>query len=102
VTIKIGDEHMSSERSGHTAELWPMPGAGESPTMWRVSWLPGAPLDRNHATTAMVLADVAAPEGIDSTHSNWPAVTSWAAELGLSADEAVRAIQAQPDREAGR
>src|SRR6266581_4523334 len=96
MTIKINDDSMASDRSPHTARLRPMPDAAEAPTMWRVSWLPGKPLGRNEAITAMVIADVAGRDGIDSTHRNWPFVTSWAAELGMGPADAVRAATAEP------
>jgi hypothetical protein len=101
MTIKISDGSMTSDRNPHTAELWPMPDAAESPTMWRVSWLPGKPLRRNEATTAMVIADVVGRDGIDSTHRNWPFVTNWAAELGMGPADAVRAATAEPERGGG-
>jgi hypothetical protein len=102
--IKITDDSMSGELSPHSAGLWPMPDAGEPPTMWRVSWLPERPVGRNEAVSAMVLAEtVAATEDLGPDHRLWPFINSWSAELGLSANEAVARTRAglAAEREAG-
>ena len=57
-------------------------------------------MGRNEATSAMVLAEtVAATPDLGPGHRMWPFVGSWAAELGLSADEAVTRLResAQPE-----
>ena len=100
MSIKIDDTSMASDRSPHRADLWPMPGADESPTMWRVSWCPEKPLGRNEATTAMVLADVIGKDEPDLSDHHRLFVGGWAAELGMSADEAVRRVR-QPEKEIG-
>jgi hypothetical protein len=89
---------MTSDRSKHTAELWPTPEHGESPTMWRVSWLPERPLGRNEATTAMILADLLA-EGIEWHDPFRLHIDSFAAELGLSTDQAVARASEPPEIE---
>jgi hypothetical protein len=100
--IKITDDSMSSDLSPHSAGLWPMPEAGESPTMWRVSWLPERPVGRNEATSAIVLAEtVAATPDLGPDHRMWGFIDSWAAELGLSAEEAVARVRELPQREMG-
>ncbi len=100
--IKITDDNMHSKLSGHSAGLWPMPGAGESPTMWRVSWLPERPVGRNEAISAMVLAEtVSATPDLGPGHREWCFIDSWAAELGLSADEAVTRVRESAQREMG-
>src|SRR5258708_40179677 len=98
MSIRITDESMTSNRTRHTAELWPTPESGESPTMWPVSWLPERPLGRNEATTAMVLADVLAVAGeMHCENPLWPRVDSWAAELGLSGPDAVVRVSEPPE-----
>ncbi len=97
--ISLTDTSMISDRTKHTAELWPMPEAGESPTMWRVSWLPERPLGRNEATTAVILADLLA-EGIKHDDALWLHADSFAAELGLSRDQAVARVSEPPEIEA--
>jgi hypothetical protein len=72
-----------------------------------VSWLPGQTLDRNSAITAMILADTAAGEDLHEGHRLWPHIQGWAAELGLTGNDATtRASQptASPrhDREGER
>ena len=108
MTLTINDTTMTSDQSAHTARHAP----GRSG--WEVSWLPGQTLDRNTAITAMVLADTAAEPGLAEGHRLWPFVQGWAAELGLTAPDAIaRASQPpgginlaqdhasrQPDREA--
>jgi hypothetical protein len=108
MTLKIDDTTMSSDRTAHTARHAPERNG------WEVSWLPGQTLDRNTAITAMTLADTTAENDLAEGHRLWPAVQSWAEELGLTAPDAVaRASQPptgitrqeervtrQPDREA--
>ena len=79
-----------------------------------MSWLPGQTLDRNTAITAMILADLAAEEDLREGHRLWPHIQGWAAEVGMTAPQAVAAasqppgdinrhqdrVGKQPDREA--
>ena len=73
--------------------------------LWEVSWLPGRVLDRNGATTAMVLADQAGVHDLNERHRLWPHIEGWAAELGLTGSDAVNgvsqpsAVGQQHDRE---
>jgi len=91
MAVKIGDDNMSSDRTGHTARR--VPGTEHT---WVVSWLPGHHLDRNSAITAMVIADASGAGGLDRGHRLWPHIESWAAELGLTAPTALAAIAAEP------
>jgi hypothetical protein len=59
---------------------------------WEVSWLPGRHMDRNSAITAMVLADMVASGDMKTGHRVWPHVEGWAAELALTAPEALTRI----------
>jgi hypothetical protein len=79
MSLTIGDDTISSDRSAHTARL--APGHEQ---LWEVSWLPGRHLDRNSAITAMVLADVTGPGDVREGHRLWVHVEGWAAELGLT------------------
>jgi hypothetical protein len=81
VSIEVRDGLISSTTSDHTACTTP---AGD----WEVSWLPGRVLDRDRATSAMKLADTVAG-GLVVADSRWPALDTWAGELGLSGPEAV-------------
>lgn len=54
-----------------------------------MSWLPGQILTRNSAVTAMILADTTVGRDIRESHRNWPYIQGWAAELGLTAPEAI-------------
>src|SRR5258708_1381509 len=102
--IKITDDSMSGDLSPHSAGLWPMPDAGEAPTMGRVSWPPERPVGRNEAVSPLVLAEtVGATEDLRPDHRLWPFINSWSAELGLSASEAVARTRAglEAGREAG-
>lgn len=63
---------------------------------WRVTWLPGRPLNRNAAITAMSIAETVAA-GPEPGHPIWCTVSSWAAELGLSGAEAVSLVSATAD-----
>jgi hypothetical protein len=91
MALTIADNAMSSDRTVHTARLL----AG-SVHRWEVSWLPGRPLDRNSAITAMVLADVTGPGDVAAGHRLWGHVEGWAAELGLTAPDVLGQISGPP------
>jgi hypothetical protein len=97
MALKILDDSMSSDRSPHTARL--LPGAQHT---WEVSWLPCRHLNRNEAITAMVLADVTVDGDMRPGHRLWPHVGGWAAELGMTASDALsRTADPSADPEAG-
>ena len=60
---------------------------------WRVSWLPGRTVSRNQATTALVLASHVTAGATGPAHRHWPHVVGWAAELDMTAEDAVTALQ---------
>jgi hypothetical protein len=107
MSLTITDTTMTSDHSAHTARQAP---GGQQ--RWEVSWLPGQILDRNAAITAMVLADTAATVELHDGHRLWPHIQSWAAELGLTAPDAVAQVsqpsggssrqQEQASRQPGR
>jgi hypothetical protein len=90
VTLRIDDTAMSSDRTAHTARYAPERNG------WEVSWLPGQTLDRNTAVTAMTLADTAAEPGLYEDHRLWPHIPGWAAELGLTAPDAIAKASQPP------
>jgi hypothetical protein len=108
VTLTITDTAMTSDQTAHAARHAP------DRDGWEVSWLPGQMLDRNSAITAMILADTTAETGLAEGHRLWPFVQGWAAELGLTAPDAIaqtsqppgsinrqqEQVSRQPDREA--
>ena len=89
MTLTITDTTITSDQSAHTARHAPERNG------WDVSWLPGQPLDRNTAITAMTLADTTTEPGLREGHRLWPHIQSWAQELGLTAPDAI-AQAAQP------
>jgi hypothetical protein len=91
MTLTITDTTMTSDHTAHTARHAP------DRDGWQVSWLPGQTLDRNTAITAMILADTTAEPGLHQGHRLWPFVQGWAAELGLTAPDAI-AKTSQPPR----
>ena len=95
MTLTINDSSMTSDQSAHTARHEP------GRNGWEVSWLPGRTLDRNTAITAMTLADTLAERDLAERHRLWPFVQSWAAELGLTAPDAI-AKTSQPPSEINR
>ena len=95
MTLTINDTTMTSDQTAHTARHAPDRGG------WDVSWLPGQTLDRNTAITAMILADTTAGPGLAEGHRHWPFVQSWAAELGLTAPDAI-AKTSQPPSDIAR
>ncbi len=93
MSLSIQDESISSDNTRHTARL--APGRERA---WQVSWLPGRLMDRNSAITAMVLADVAGTDDLHAGHRLWPHIEGWAAELGLSAPDALSWASQPPGR----
>jgi hypothetical protein len=87
VTLTIAHDTVRSSRSPHTARLFP-----GTARRYEVSWLPGRPLNRNDAITAMTIADTA--------HLSEPRmrqhIQSWAAELGMSATHALALVDSPP------
>lgn len=65
---------------------------------WRVSWLPGRTVSHNQATTALVLASHVTAGATSPAHRHWPHIAGWAAELDLTPEEAVAAVQHTPNR----
>jgi hypothetical protein len=96
MTLTINDTTMTSDRTAHTARQAPGP-----QHRWEVSWLPGQTLDRNTAVTAMILADTAAQADLHEGHRLWPHVQGWAAELGLTAPDAITRVT-EPPRDTSR
>jgi hypothetical protein len=96
MALTILDDSMSSDRTPHTARRAPY-----MSSLWEVSWLPGQYLDRNDAITAMVLADTTASGDVHPEDRLWPHIWGWAAQLRLTADDAVTRT-ASPPRWAGK
>jgi hypothetical protein len=90
VTLTINDTTMTSDQTAHTARR------ASDRNGWEVSWLPGQTLDRNSAITAMVLADTTAEPDLHEGHRLWPHIQSWAAELGLTAPDAIAQASQPP------
>jgi hypothetical protein len=90
MTLTITDTTMTSDQSAHTARHAP------GRNGWDVSWLPGQPLDRNTAITAITLADTTTEPGLHEEHRLWPHIQSWAQELGLTAPDAIARISEPP------
>ncbi len=59
---------------------------------------PSRLVDRNTATTAMVLADAAGPGGLQPGHRLWLHIEGWAAGLGLIAPGALAQACQPPGR----
>ncbi len=90
MTLTITGTSMTSAHTAHTARRAP------GPDGWKVSWLPGQILDANAAVTAMILADAVSKADIHEGHRLWPHIQGWAAELGLTAPEALAAASQPP------
>jgi hypothetical protein len=90
MTLTINDTTMTSDQTVHTARHAPERNG------WEVSWLPRQVLDRNSAITAMILADTTAEPGLREGHRLWPFVQGWAAELGLTASDAIAKASQPP------
>jgi hypothetical protein len=100
LSTKINDSEMTSDATPHTATAWPVPG---EPTLWSVTWLPGRALTRDQAVTAMTIAEMvgAHADAVAGAEGRWRLhLASWAAELGLSADEAIEMASASAEHDA--
>ena len=87
MALTISDDSISGDNTPHTAHL-----ISSHPQAWKVSWLPGRLLDRNAAITAMILADVVASPTPQAGDRLWPHIQGWAAEIGLTAPEALTRV----------
>jgi hypothetical protein len=96
MALIISDTTITSDHSAHTARQAP-----GRPHGWEVSWLPGKVLDRDTATTAMILADIAAKGDLHHGHRLWPVVERWAADLSLTGSDALTQA-AQPPHDTDR
>jgi hypothetical protein len=94
--LTITSDLITSDSTAHTARRAP-----GRPHTWQVTWLPGRLIDRNTAITAMVLADVAASDP-HPQHRIWPAICSWAAELDLTAPQAIALASQPPGKSTGK
>ena len=90
MTLTISDTAVTSDRSHCTARHSP------DQNGWEVSWLPGQLLDRNTAITAMTLAGTAAEHDLHEGHPLRPHIQSWAAELRLTAPDAITQASQPP------
>lgn len=90
MTLRISDQAMTSDATGHTARRL-------RPDEWTVSWLPGRRLTRNQATTAMILAETVATTQLHHGQRLWPHICQWAAELGLTGPAAIAQASQEPE-----
>ena len=91
MALNIQPDGITSDRTIHTA----LP-ATDARHLWEVSWLPGRQMDRNSAITAIVLADLTSPGDMNPGHRHWLHIEGWAAELALTAPEALTQIANPP------
>ena len=82
--LQINDDSITSDHSAHTARL--LPGDGH---VWEVSWLPGRPMDRNSAITAMVIAEAVGSGDLHPGQRLWPHLEGWTGELGLTTRDVI-------------
>jgi hypothetical protein len=95
--LTFTDDSISGDYTRHTARL-----ISSHPQAWEVSWLPGQLLDRNSAITAMILAEVAGANAPQAGDRLWPHIEGWAAEIGLTAPDALARVAATSDISAGK
>ena len=104
MSLNIQDDTITANHTSHSARRLP----GDQP-LWEVSWLPGQPMNRNHAVAAMVLADLTQAEE-ETSHLDLEVIGMAAKfmpdyEIGNTAGPAAEPEPGkhghQPDREAG-
>ena len=82
MSLRITNSEIRSDQTAHFAT-----GLDE---IWRLSWLPCRSVNRNQATTGMVLAEtIAVHQVAGDSHRLWPHIQAWAAELDLSGHQAL-------------
>src|SRR5882724_1834518 len=91
MTLRFTSDTITGDRTPHTARRTP----GHEDT-WYVSWLAGRPLTRTTAITAMALAEANGTRTPQPGDRYWPHIQGWAAELGLTAPEALTRISQPP------
>jgi hypothetical protein len=96
MALTITAELISSDQSVHAARL--APGHRH---VWEVSWLPGWYMTQDTALTAMLLADAAPAPGLRPGHRLWPHLEGWAADLGLTAPDALARASQPPGQPSG-
>jgi hypothetical protein len=93
MSTEITNERMTSDHTKHHA--WRV---DPDRALWEVSWLPGHQLDRNQATTAMVIAETVAAKtangGLYHDDPTWTLIDALASELGLTGPAAVARLGA--------
>jgi hypothetical protein len=104
MSLNIQDDTITANHTSHFARRLP----GDQP-LWEVSWLPGQPMNRNHAVAAMMLADLTKAEE-ETSHLD-PGTIGMAAKFLPDYDISNTTAPAgepepgkggrQPDREAG-
>jgi hypothetical protein len=99
MSLTITDQVIRSTDTPHTAECVYRGQGGNAE--WRVSWLPGKPLDYNRAITAMTIAEAAGKIPADAgpeaySVAFWTLMDSLAGELGLSGPAAVARVSESP------
>jgi hypothetical protein len=87
--LHIASNFMWSDDTKHTAR--------EEGGTWTVTWLPGRVLDHSQAVTAMMIAEKAS-QGVGlSDDPLWRHLEGMAAELGLSAANAIARASERPE-----
>lgn len=91
MTTMITETTMTSTVTEHYA--YRDPNVLASALEWRVSWLPGWLLDHNGARAAMLIAEIVAQHGPEPGPRERLLVDSLTGQLGVTAEDAVAAIQ---------
>lgn len=91
MALRFTYDAITGDRTPHTARRAP----GHQDTS-HVSWLPGQPLDRTRAVTAMALAETNGARTPQPGDRYWPHLETWAASLGLTAADAFTRISQPP------
>lgn len=100
MTTRITDTGMASNLTAHTATAHPVPDVPDEPTLWSVTWLPGRALTHDQAVTAMTIAEMVVERAhvlADPASRLWWHMDGWAAELGMTAKEAVAGALLSPE-----
>lgn len=86
-SLRITETVMSSTVTVHLAT------ANKAETGWFVTWLGDRLLTGDQAVTALVVAERVAAGVSNANHRQWPQLQAWAAELELTADNAVYLVK---------
>ncbi|GGM75768.1 hypothetical protein GCM10012275_53100 [Longimycelium tulufanense] len=89
MSVRTAADRMTSDRTRHIAHR-------TGARTWRLSWLPDREVPAGHAITGLLLAEKVARDKLTPQGRHSALIMDWAADLGLTAEEAITRIWTMP------